>query len=133
MKHFTMAELTNSDTARALHINNTPAGVVVDNLNALVEIVLDPLREAYGKPIYVNSGYRSPKLNKAVGGAKTSQHMTGEAADITTGTKEGNRWLFAFIRDNLPFDQLIDEYSYSWLHVSYKREGRNRGEIIHKR
>lgn len=133
MKHFTMAELTNSDTARVLHINNTPAGVVVDNLNALVEIVLDPLREAYGKPIYVNSGYRSPKLNKTVGGAKTSQHMTGEAADITTGTKEGNRWLFSFIRDNLPFDQLIDEYNYSWVHVSYKREGRNRGEIIYKR
>ncbi len=133
MKHFTMAELTNSDTARALHIDNTPDATSADNLHTLVEMVLDPLRDAYGKPIYVNSGYRSPKLNKTIGGANRSQHMTGEAADITTGTKEGNRRLFAYIRDNLPFDQLIDEYGYSWVHVSYKRKGRNRREVIHKR
>lgn len=133
MKYFTIKELTHSDTAVAKRIDNTPSRAVIENLEALVFNVLDPLREAYGKPVIVNSGYRCPALNKAVGGEKNSQHMNGEAVDITTGTKYGNKWLFEYIRDNLPFDQLIDEYNYSWVHISLDADMCNRREIIHER
>ena len=82
--------------------------------------MLDPLREAYGKPIKVNSGYRCPDLNLAVGGSKTSQHMLGLAADITVGNPNKNKELFnLIIKLDLPFDQLIDEKNFSWVHVSY--------------
>lgn len=134
MKYFTIDELTRSDTAIARRIDNTPSPAVVENLKNLVFFVLDPLREAYGKPITVNSGYRSPALNKVTKGAsKTSQHMIGEAVDITVKSKAGNKWLFDFIKDNLPYDQLIDEYNYSWVHVSLDGDMCNRREIIHQR
>ena len=83
-KYFTINELTKSSTAQRLHINNNPTQEVKDNLNKLIDNVLDPLRELYGKPIIVNSGYRSFKLNKVVGGAKNSQHLVGQASDIRT-------------------------------------------------
>lgn len=124
MKYFTIDELTRSATARELGISNEPTPEVRENLIALVDNVLDPLREAFGKPIIVNSGYRCAELNKAVDGAPTSQHMRGEAADITTGTREGNKWLFDYIRKKLPFDQLINENNYSWIHVSYCENNR---------
>ena len=92
--------------------------------------MLDPLREWYGKPVTVNSGYRCPQLNRMVGGAASSQHLKGEAADITAGSKEENRKLFDYIKSHLPFDQLIDEKNYSWVHVSYKRDGNNRKQIL---
>ena len=92
--------------------------------------MLDPLREWYGKPIAVNSGYRCPQLNRLVGGAASSQHLKGEAADITAGSREENRKLFEYIRENLPFDQLIDEKNFSWVHVSYKRDGNNRKQTL---
>lgn len=130
MKYFTLDELTHSDTAIAQRIDNTPSLVAIENLKNLVFFVLDPLREAYGKPIRVNSGYRSPTLNVVLGGARNSQHMTGEAADITTGSIEGNKWLFEYIRKHLPYDQLIDESNYSWIHVSYSPDGGNRQQIL---
>jgi hypothetical protein len=101
----------------------------MNNLTKLIEAVLDPLREWYGKPIIVNSGYRCEALNKAIGGAKSSQHMLGEAADITVGSKEENEKLFDYIKDNLEFDQLINESDFSWVHVSY-REGRLRKQVL---
>lgn len=82
MKYFTITELTKSATATKQGIDNTPSAEVTANLTALVDKVLDPLREIYGKPIYVSSGYRCPKLNKAVGGVSNSQHLKGEAADL---------------------------------------------------
>lgn len=124
-KYFTIDELCRSDTARRLHINNTPPPEVITRLDALIENLLDPIREAWGKPIKVNSGYRCPKLNKAVGGVGNSQHLYGEAADITTGTKDGNKALYEFIRKNYVFDQLIDEKNYSWVHVSFRMVNRN--------
>ena len=130
MKYFTMKELTKSSTADKLGIDNTPTPEASVSLSNLVTHVLDPLREMYGKPITVNSGYRCPKLNAAVGGAKTSQHMRGEAADITAGSKTENKKLFELIRDNLPFDQLIDESNYSWVHVSYVSTSKNRKQIL---
>lgn len=129
MKYFTIDELCRSDKARQIRINNAPTDDIIDSLSDLVENVLDPARERIGKAIIVNSGYRCPELNKAVGGAPTSQHTKGEAADITAGSKEANRRLFEIIRDNLPYDQLINEYDYSWVHVSYKRNG-NRKQIL---
>lgn len=125
-----MKELTKSSTADKLGIDNTPTPEASVSLSNLVTHVLDPLREMYGKPITVNSGYRCPKLNAAVGGAKTSQHMRGEAADITAGSKTENKKLFELIRDNLPFDQLIDESNYSWMHVSYVSTSKNRKQIL---
>ena len=133
MKYFTIKELCRSTKAKKLGIDNTPTEKAVENMTRLINIVLDPLREAYGEAITVNSGYRSPALNKAVGGAKNSQHMTGEAVDITVGNKEGNKWLFEYIKNNLPYDQLIDEYDYSWVHVSIDADMCNRREIIHTR
>lgn len=119
MKYFTLKELTSSTTATAKGIDNTPTPEVEKNLTLLVENVLDPLREIYGKPITVNSGYRCPELNKAVGGSKTSDHVKGFAADITGGSKEENERIFNIIKHNFHFKQLIDEKGFSWVHVSY--------------
>lgn len=120
MKYFTIAELCASSTATAKGIDNTPTPGITQNLERLVANVLDPLREVWGKPIVVTSGYRCPELNKAVGGARNSHHMQGMAADISTGNKVDNRRLFQKILDlGLPFTQLIDEKGFSWIHVSY--------------
>ena len=126
MKHFTIKELCRSATAERLGIDNTPPRSAVTALHELVDHVLDPLREAWDGPIHVNSGYRCPELNKAVGGTPYSQHQRGEAADITVGTPARNRRLLALIkRLNLPVDQCIDEKGCRWIHVSH-RAGRNR-------
>lgn len=129
MKHFTLKELSHSDTAMARGIDNYPTSEAISNLTKLVDNVLDPLREKYGKPIRVSSGYRCPALNRSVNGATSSQHRLGEAADITVGSKEGNRELYEIIRKELPFDQLIDEKGFSWVHVSF-RKGANRKQTL---
>lgn len=129
MKYFTIDELCRSNKARQIGVSNIPTDDVIDCLSDLVENVLDPAREKIGKPITINSGYRCPELNKAVGGALTSQHTKGEAADITAGSKEANKHLFEIIRDTLQFDQLINEHDYAWIHVSY-RQGSNRKQIL---
>lgn len=130
MKHFTLAELCDSPTARRLGIRNTPSDSAIIALNNLVDNILDPLREAFGRPIIVTSGYRSRRLNAEVGGVRNSQHLRGQAADIIGGTREENRRLFELIRSlGLPFDQLINEQDYRWIHVSYV-SGRNRRQII---
>ena len=122
MKYFSIKELTKSATAQRKGIKNDPSIQEVANLTALIEKVLDPLREAYGRPIIVTSGYRCEKLNKAVGGATSSQHVKGQAADIRSmeDTPSENKKLFDLIvKMKLPFDQLINEYGYDWVHVSY--------------
>ena len=120
MKYFTIEELTRSTIAHLRGIDNTPSQQVINNLTALVDNVLDPLREAWGKPIHVNSGYRCKALNKAVGGVPSSQHMRGEAADITGGSVEANKQLYSLLqRLNLPVDQAINEHDFRWIHVSY--------------
>lgn len=130
-KYFTIAELTKSNTANKKNIDNSPSKQVESNLNQLITNILDPLREAYGEPIIVSSGYRCPALNKAVGGASSSQHLLGQAADIhsKSNTREGNKKIFDLIKSlKLPFDQLINEYDYKWVHVSYS--SRNRRQIL---
>lgn len=130
MKYFTIKELCKSSTATQKKIDNTPNSEIVNNLTQLVDKILDPLREAFGKPITVNSGYRSPALNKVVKGASNSQHVLGQAADITAKSKTDNKTLFNLVQKlNLPFDQLIDEQNYSWVHVSYSP--RNRKQVLH--
>lgn len=134
MKYFTISELIRSDTAIARKIWNGANREQEDNLIALVENVLDPLRLFYGKQIRVSSGFRCPALNKAVGGVCNSQHLMGEAADIDTGSKlENQRLARLIVEKRLPFDQLIDEANYSWVHVSYKKDGGNRGQILRMR
>ena len=128
MKYFTIHELTRSATAARLGIDNTPPLEAKVNLQNLVDAVLDPLRTAWGKPIVVNSGYRCPALNRAVGGAASSQHTKGQAVDIECVSRdpEENKRLFQLIINlNLPFDQLINEYGYDWIHVSYAPHGRH--------
>lgn len=130
MKYFTIKELCKSSTATQKGIDNTPNSEIVSNLEQLVDKVLDPLREEFGEPIIVNSGYRSPALNKAVKGAANSQHVSGQAADITAGSKFGNKRLFILAQKlDLPFDQLIDERNYSWIHISHSP--RNRKQVLH--
>lgn len=131
MKFFTIKELTKSDIAKRSRINNIPTKQEEQNLIALVDNILDPLREAYGKPIVVTSGFRCERLNKLVNGSKTSQHRLGQAADIRTveDTREENKKLFELIKElNLPFDQLINEYDFDWVHVSYSP--RHRRQIL---
>jgi len=132
MKFFTVSEFVRSETADKKGIDNRLPKDLLPNVQALVNNVLDPLREAYGKPIIVTSGYRCEALNKAVGGSKTSDHMKGRAVDIvgTPNTKMENKRLFSLIQSlDLPFDQLIDEKNFSWVHVSY-REGENRKQVL---
>lgn len=116
MKYFTLKELARTSTG----LDNTPTPEVTIALTALVHNVLDPVRELIGMPIKVSSGYRSKSVNKSVGGAKNSQHIKGEAADISCAN---NALLYRLIRDNCVFDQLIWEFGDddhpAWVHVSY--------------
>ena len=139
MKYFTIEELTRSKTAEARGIKNMPNEAERLNLIALVGAVLDPLREAYGKPICVTSGYRCAALNKRVGGVTGSQHVKGEAADIVTKGGAKNIYeLGRLIVARGAFDQVIFEnvgkhdLLPEWIHVSWKRDGCNRGNILNK-
>lgn len=129
MKYFTLNELTRSDTASRMKIDNTPTAEAVKNLTALVDNVLDPLREMYGKPIYISSGYRCQRLNKAVGGVAGSQHKTGQAADINQRSREENARIFKLIEENFDFDQLLWENGGQWVHVSFRADGKNRRQV----
>ncbi|NLC48741.1 MAG: peptidase M15 [Bacteroidales bacterium] len=124
--NFTLPELTKTNTG----IANQPNKEIIAALISLCANVLQPARDLYGHPIRVNSGFRSLAVNSAVGGASKSQHLLGEAADITVMSREGNKKLFEIIRDNLSFDQLINERNYSWIHVSYKSAESNRKQVL---
>ena len=137
-KHFTIEELTSSDRARELEIDNTPDKDSIERLTTLIIEVLDPARELLGKPIMVTSGYRCSELNSKVGGQPNSQHTKGEAADLQC---YNNKYLFDIIRENLTFDQIILETKdlfdkngnktgvKEWVHISY-RKGKNRKQVL---
>jgi hypothetical protein len=114
-KYFTLAELCSTNSG----LTNVPDWEQVDNLYLLTKMVLDPLRALYGRPIKINSGYRSVEVNKAIGGARTSQHLFGLAADITGGDKVSNAQMYNLIVAHLPFDQVINEKDFTWVHVSH--------------
>ena len=128
---FNLIEFTSSETASRRGIDNTPSIAVIENLRLLCENVLQPLRDKYGKSINITSGYRSPKLNKAIGGSSTSQHCYGQAADIQVDKKDYLKvWE---ILKTLPFDQIIWEFgnegAADWIHVSFV-QGKNRGQKL---
>ena len=147
-EHFTLEEFTFSSTAKARGIDNTVSSQrVIENLRNLCEQVLEPLRSYANQPITISSGYRCKTLNKVVGGARNSQHMTGEAADIhiplydfkdSTGSRltdiETAREWMQWLTDNTDFDQLILETvnrKIFWIHVSCKRDrSLNRHQVI---
>lgn len=135
-EHFTLEELTNSPTANRLHIDNFPSDTIISSLMELLEL-LEKIRNIYSKPIVVTSGYRCEKLNKAVGGVKTSQHMKGEAADIRSlsNTRKDNKELFDLIvkmvkNNDIYVGQVIDEYNYNWIHISTPHLTNN-NQILH--
>lgn len=135
-KNFTYDELVYSSTAERLKLDNTPNENEVAYLKRLANEVLQPIRDKWGKPIVVTSGFRSEKVNNAVGGVRTSQHRLGQAADIKIGSKAQNKELFNFIvnmvkKGELKVGQLIDEYGYSWVHVSLPRENKQNNMIFH--
>lgn len=128
MKYFSIEELCKSDTAKAKGIDNTPSKEVIDNLTRLIETILDPLREWFKKPIYVNSGYRCKALNEAVGGVNNSLHLIGCSVDIDTNNTAENKKLFDYIKDNLPFTELGWEGKGAWIHIGY--DGNNDKEVF---
>ena len=135
MKYFTIEELCQSETADKLKIDNTPSEEIKKNLETLVDCLLDPLREVWGSPIIINSGYRCPILNKAVGGSKTSSHMSGWSVDMRPKNgkmEEFKKFVIEFIKTRF-WDQCILESSgkpgtpnyVEWVHLSlYNNSGK---------
>ena len=125
--HFTLGEMTRSETAERKGIDNTPPQEIIPKLKRLCEEILEPVREHYGVPFRPNSGYRCVELNREIGGSPRSQHCQGEAVDIEIAGLS-NFDLASWIRDNLVFDQLILECYHQgvpnsgWVHVSLKPE-----------
>ena len=134
-EHFTVEELTASPTAKAKGIKNTPTPEHLANMKYVCEKILEPVRAHFGKPIKINSSYRCPALNVAVGGSKTSQHVNGQAVDYEI---EGvsNKVLADWVSENLEFDQVILEFftqgdnNSGWVHTSIKKEGGNRKQKL---
>ena len=115
MKYFSFSEMIATNTG----LENIPNWNQIENIKRLINDLLDPIREKWGKPIKVNSCFRSEAVNLAVNGARNSQHKTGEAADITTGNPADNKRLFDLIASSgLAYDQLIDDKNYQWIHIS---------------
>lgn len=135
--YVSLAEVTKSDTATRRGISNEPTPEHLENLKTICVEVFDKVREHFGVPIYISSGYRSAALNKAIGGSKTSDHNLGRALDLDQdfrGNGVTNMQVFEFIKDNLEFDQLIGEFQradgdFEWIHVGY-RKGANRKQIL---
>lgn len=129
-KHISLEEATISPTALRHGINNTPPNNVLEAMKHVAEELFEPIREWYSKPIIVNSFYRCPELNKAVNGSLSSGHVLGNSIDITAGPKAENKKIFDFIKQSgLNYDQIINEYDYTWIHISLKKVG-NRKQII---
>lgn len=139
-KHLSLAEVSRSETAKRRGINNTPSGEHLENFKKLAENIFEPIREHFGVPIHISSGYRSKELNAAVGGSATSDHCVGSAIDIdmddsTNGVT--NNQVFNFIKDNLKFKQLIAEFpvngKLSWVHVAYNENNLKNQILVAKK
>ena len=136
--NFTLEELIKSETAEKYHLDNTPSEEGIQKLKRLAETILQPIRDELQTPIRISSGYRSPEVNAKVGGVKTSQHCLSEAVDLTLGTKNRNKILFSVIvrmikEGKIKVGQLIDEYNYSWIHVSMPRAKKINNQVLHIR
>lgn len=132
-EHFQLSEFEKSATASTHHIDNHVPTAFIPNVKNLCEQVLEPLRQHVGEPVIISSGYRCPELNRLVGGAANSQHVTGQAADIyIADTSKLGQW-FLWLIDNVPFDQLIweKEGTKRWIHVSCKMDlSQNRQKVF---
>lgn len=134
-KYVTYQEVTKSNQATALKLANIPNATQLKNLRLVCTNIFDKVREHFGKPIGISSGFRSVELNSKIGGSKTSQHCEGKALDIDGDIFGGinNKELFFYIKENCIFDQLIWEFgsenSPDWVHVSFN-EGKNRGQVL---
>jgi len=128
--HFTLAEFTRSESAKRHGVSNQPTSEHIQNIKILCERVLEPIRMKFG-PLILSSGYRSKVLNHYIGGSLKSQHCEGKAADIDMDGVDGvtNKEIFEYIKNELEFDQLINEFNYSWIHVSYNL-GKNRKQVL---
>ena len=132
-EHLDLSEVTRSDMAKRRGLSNMPTPEHIENFKILAENIFEPIRKHFGVPIFVSSGYRSKELNTAIGGSLTSQHLLGQALDLDMdGTKNGvtNKMVFDYIKANLNFDQLINEFNYSWVHVSFNTKGKQRKQIL---
>jgi len=134
-KHITINEATFSQKAYDNKVSNTPNEAQFEAMQLVAEKLFEPLREWYGKPIKINSFFRSTEVNKLVKGATNSNHLRGEAIDLTGGSRAENKKIFDWCKSNFKdFDELIFEYGDStgpdWVHISYKSKG-NRKKIIH--
>ena len=134
-KNLALSEVTRSETAKRRGISNMPTPEHIENFKKLAENVFQPIRDHFGVPIRISSGYRSKELNTAIGGSLSSQHCQGEAIDIDMdGTTVKNSEIFNYIKDNLNFDQLIWEFGTDtnpdWVHVSYDSSGKQRKQIL---
>ena len=125
-KNLTLEEACVTNTG----LRNIPRDSELYNLKSVSEKIFQPCRDHFGKPLKVNSGFRDREVNKAVGGAVNSQHLSGEALDLDFGNKADNKALFEYIKNNLKFDQLINESDYSWIHCSYSASSHNRKEVL---
>ena len=133
--NLSLAEVTRSETAKRRGISNMPTPEHIENFKKLAVNIFQPIREHFGKPILISSGYRSAELNKAISGSLSSQHCSGEAIDIDMdGTDITNAQIFNYIKDNLNFDQMIWEFGTDanpdWVHVSFASNRSQRKQIL---
>jgi hypothetical protein len=129
-KNLMLTEMTRSESGKRRGISNQPTKEHIENMKILAEKVFQPIRGHFKVPIRISSGYRSRELNAIIGGSQTSQHSEGKAMDVDMdGTKITNKQIFDFIRQNLEWDQLVNEFDYSWVHVSFNL-GKNRKQVL---
>jgi hypothetical protein len=128
--HFSLVEFIRSESAKRHGVSNQPTPEHIQNIKILCERVLEPIRIKFG-PISLSSGYRSKVLNHYIGGSLKSQHCEGRACDIDMDGMGDvtNKEIFEYIKNELEFDQLINEFNYSWVHVSYNL-GKNRKQVL---
>jgi hypothetical protein len=134
--HLNLAEITRSDTAKRHGIDNTPTAEHLENFKLLADKVFEPIREHFGVPIFISSGYRSKALNDFIKGSLSSQHCKGQAIDIDMDGSNGevtNRMVFDYIKNKLDFDQLIWEFGTDfnpdWVHVSFVKTGNRKQKL----
>ena len=130
-ENFTLSEFTRSNTAKRKGIDNNPTEEHLHNILDLTTNILQPLRDCLGS-IRISSGYRSPRLNRSIGGSKKSQHCKGQAADLQyweNGRMNNEKIYNTILSKNIEFDQMINEFNFSWIHISFSKD-KNRREVL---
>jgi len=128
-KYISYSEATTSQTAIRNGIKNEPNETELSNMKIVARLCFDPIREFYGKPLRVSSFFRCKALNTKIKGSKTSQHMEGKAIDIDAGSIAENKKIFDWAVANLEFDQIINEFNFLWVHISFN-QGKNRKQVL---